>query len=41
VASGRLQRRILPDHDEVLADAVEAARWQLANLAQVESIVRS
>ncbi|MCO5225072.1 MAG: phosphotransferase [Thermomicrobiales bacterium] len=29
VASGRLPRRILPDHDDVTADAIAAARWHL------------
>ncbi len=29
VACGRLPRRILPDHDDVTADAIAAARWHL------------
>lgn len=41
IASGLLERRQLPDHHEVLADAVEAARWHLANYSAVEETVRS
>lgn len=41
IASGVLQRRKLPDHDEVLADTIEAARWHLANYTAVEEAVRS
>lgn len=41
IASGVLQRRKLPDHDDVLADAIEAARWHLANFDAVEDAIRS
>ncbi|QDP96155.1 phosphotransferase [Microlunatus elymi] len=41
IASGQLERRMLPDHDQVLADTIEAARWQLANYTAVEEAVRS
>jgi Ser/Thr protein kinase RdoA (MazF antagonist) len=39
VASGRLQRRMLADHERSLADTVEAARWQLAHSEDVAAAV--
>lgn len=41
IASGALQRRKLPDHDQVLADTIEAARWHLTNYTAVEEAIRS
>lgn len=41
ISAGTLPRRRLSDHDEVLADTVEAARWQLANHAAVVALVGS
>lgn len=42
IASGLLQRRMLPDHHLELADAVDAARWQLTHDdAVVEAVRRS
>lgn len=41
IADGVLERRMLPDHHEALADTIEATRWQLANLGAVEDAVRS
>ncbi|WP_152360248.1 phosphotransferase enzyme family protein [Microlunatus speluncae] len=39
ILSGELDRRRLPDHEEVLRDSLEAARWQLAELAAIRSAV--
>lgn len=41
ISAGTLVRRKLPDHDAVLADTVEAARWHLANYEEVAAAVRS
>ena len=41
IADGVLERRMLPDHHEVLTDAIEATRWQLAHEGDVENVVRS
>jgi Ser/Thr protein kinase RdoA (MazF antagonist) len=41
ISAGTLSRRKLPDHDAVLADTVEAARWHLANHEEVAAAVRS
>lgn len=41
IADGVLERRMLPDHQDVLADTIEATRWQLANLGAVEDAVHS
>lgn len=41
IADGLLERRMLPDHHEQLADTIEAARWQLANYGALEDAVRS
>jgi Ser/Thr protein kinase RdoA (MazF antagonist) len=41
LTSGLLERRRLPDHDEVLADTIEAARWHLANYSAVEDAVQA
>ncbi|QGN33077.1 phosphotransferase enzyme family protein [Microlunatus sp. Gsoil 973] len=41
VASGRLHRRMLPDHKDQLADTIETARWNLANYGEVERVVRA
>lgn len=41
IASGLLERRMLPDHYDVLADAVDAARWHLANYGAVEAAVEA
>jgi len=41
ISAGTLVRRKLPDHDAVLADTVEAARWQLANYDEVAAAVRT
>lgn len=41
ISAGTLVRRKLPDHDAVLADTVEAARWHLANYDEVAAAVRS
>jgi len=41
ILDGTLPRRRLPDHEAVLADTVEAARWHLANWDAVETSVRS
>ncbi|GAB3925429.1 hypothetical protein GCM10011575_05730 [Microlunatus endophyticus] len=41
IADGLLERRMLPDHHEQLADTIEATRWQLANYGAVEESVRS
>lgn len=41
ISAGTLPRRKLPDHDAVLADTVEAARWHLANYEEVTAAVQS
>lgn len=41
IADGVLERRMLPDHHEILADTIEATRWQLANPGAVEDATRS
>lgn len=41
ISAGRLQRRKLADHDAVLADTMEAARWHLANHDEVAAAVGS
>lgn len=41
VSAGTLPRRMLPDHEAVLADTVEAAGWHLANFEAVADAVRS
>ena len=41
ISAGTLPRRRVPDHDAVLADTVEAARWHLANFEEVATAVRS
>jgi Ser/Thr protein kinase RdoA (MazF antagonist) len=41
VASGLLDRRMLPDHLEVLADTTETVRWQLAHLDELRHAVVS
>ena len=41
IAAGTLQRRRLADHDAVLADTIEAARWHLAHHDLVAAAVRS
>lgn len=39
IARGTLQRRQLSDHDEVLADSIEAAGWQLSHWEDVVDAV--
>lgn len=39
VASGKLPRRILPDHDEVTADAIAGARWHLEHWDEVVTAI--
>jgi len=39
IADGLLERRMLPDHHESLADTIEATRWQLANYGAIERAV--
>lgn len=41
ISAGTLARRKLPDHDAVLAEATEAARWHLANFEQVTAAVQA
>lgn len=41
VSDGTLPRRILPDHDDVLADAIEAANWHMDHFELVEAVVTS
>lgn len=41
IRSGKLDRRRLDDHDEVLRDTIEAARWQLGHPDLVADAVRS
>jgi hypothetical protein len=41
ISAGTLARRKLPDHDEVLADTVEAAAWRLENDEEVAALVQS
>lgn len=41
ISDGVLERRMLPDHRETLADTIEATRWQLANYSAVEAAVHS
>lgn len=41
VSSGKLPRRILPDHDEVLKDSAEAAKWHLLNWDVMAEAVES
>lgn len=41
ISAGRLQRRKLPDHDEVLADSMEAAQWQLSHWDQIQTAIQS
>lgn len=41
ISAGTLARRKLPDHDEVLTDTTEAARWHLANYEEVAAVVQS
>lgn len=41
ISAGTLSRRRMPDHDAVLADSIEAARWHLANAEAVATLVRS
>lgn len=39
ISSGSLQRRMLPDHDDVMADSAEAAQWQLLHWDDAERAV--
>jgi Ser/Thr protein kinase RdoA (MazF antagonist) len=39
VATGRLSRRMLPDHHDQLADTIETARWNLDHDQEVEDVV--
>lgn len=41
IASGLLERRKLRDHDEVLADSIEAARWHLNNYTAVKEAIHA
>ncbi|MEJ7838642.1 MAG: phosphotransferase, partial [Thermomicrobiales bacterium] len=41
ISADTLSRRKLPDHDTVLADAVEGARWHLANFEEVVTAVQA
>jgi len=41
ILAGTLIRRKMPDHAEVLADSIEAARWHLAHFDEVVDVVQS
>lgn len=41
IAAGTLVRRKLSDHNEVLADSIEAAQWHLTHWSDVEAAVHS
>lgn len=41
ISSGRLVRRMLSDHEEVLADTIEAIRWHLAHVDEVAAAVQT
>ena len=41
ISSGRLERRKLPDHDQTLADSIDASRWQLTHGQLVRDAVQA
>ncbi|UVY82965.1 phosphotransferase [Brachybacterium sp. NBEC-018] len=41
ITMGELERRRLPDHDEVCEDAISAARWHLGHVGEVDAAVRA
>lgn len=40
ISSGKLQRRMLDDHELVMLDSIEAAAWQLAHWDQIQTVIQ-
>lgn len=41
ISNGTLPRRRMPDHDDILANTIEVARWHLAHVEEVVGLVHS